>query len=198
MRSYWRILRISVLPLMLLPSMRAQDENSVPAPVVPSAIQVPGNPPEADFLGYATGTQNYTCNSTGHWPASGHPDAMLSDANGVVFAHHFFTSGTVSGPTWQSLADGSFVIGSKVAGVPAPGCPATGFCVTIPWLLLSSVFNAGQGGGGTDLGGLFSSVSYIQRVNTSGGSAPNGTCTPLATASVPYTATYYFYNNQNQ
>ena len=86
MRSYWRILRISVLSLMLLASMRAQDQNSVPAPVVPSAIQVPGNPPEADFLGYATGTQNYTCNSTGHWPASGHPDATLSDANGVVFA----------------------------------------------------------------------------------------------------------------
>jgi uncharacterized protein DUF3455 len=197
MRSYWRSLGISVFCMMLVAPLRAQDQNGVPAPVVPTAIQVPGNPAEADFLGFATGTQDYTCNNSGHWPASGHPDAMLSDANGVVFAHHFFTSGSVMGPTWQSLADGSFVIGSKVAGVPAPGCPSTG-CATIPWLLLSSVFNAGQGGGSADQGGLFSSVSYIQRVNTSGGSAPNSGCTPGATVSVPYTATYYFYNNQNE
>ena len=198
MRSSLRILSISVFSLMLLASLRAQDENSVPAPNVPKAIRVPGNPQEADFLGYATGTQNYTCNNSGLWPASGHPEATLSDANGVVFAHHFFTTGVVSGPTWQSLADGSFVIGSRVAGVPAPGCPATGYCATVPSLLLSSIFNAGQGGGSTDQGGLFSSVSYIQRVNTSGGSAPNSSCTPLQTVSVPYTATYYFYNNQNE
>ena len=198
MRSYLRRLSISAVALVLVAPVRAQDQNSAPAPNVPKAIQVPGNPKEADFLGYATGTQNYTCNSSGHWPASGHPEATLSDANGVVFAHHFFTTGLLSGPTWQSLRDGSYVIGSKVAGVPAPGCPATGFCATIPWLLLSSIFNAGQGGGSTDQGGLFSSVSYIQRVNTSGGSAPNGPCAPLATVSVPYTATYYFYNNQNE
>lgn len=198
MYSSLRILGISILLLMLVASLRAQDQNSVQAPTVPKAIQVPGNPQVADFLGYATGTQNYMCNSTGHWPASGHPEAFLSDANGVVFAHHFFTTGLVTGPTWQSLKDGSYVIGSKVAGVPAPGCPATGFCATIQWLLLSSIFNAGERGGSTEQGGLFSSVSYIQRVNTSGGSAPASMCTPLQTVSVPYTATYYFYNNQNE
>jgi Protein of unknown function (DUF3455) len=196
MRSHLRILSISAVALMLVAPLRAQD--SVDAPRVPTAIQVPGNPEEADFLGYATGTQNYLCNPSGSWPAAGHPEALLSDRNGVVFAHHFFTSGLVSGPTWQSLRDGSYVIGARVAGVPAPSCPAAGYCGTIPWLLLKSVFNAGIGGGNPDQGGLFSAVSYIQRVKTSGGSAPNGTCTPGQTASVPYTATYYFYDNENE
>src|SRR2546430_6151181 len=56
----------------------------------------------------------------------------------------------------------------------------------IPWLLLQAVSNEGDG--------KFSDVTYIQRVNTVGGTAPAtaGDATHLE-ARVPYTAEYYFY-----
>ena len=56
----------------------------------------------------------------------------------------------------------------------------------IPWLLLGAVSNAGEG--------IFAPVTYVQRVNTVGGTAP---AAPGATAGdvarVPYTAEYVFY-----
>jgi hypothetical protein len=36
-------------------------------------------------------------------------------------------------------------------------------------------------------------TTYVQRLNTSGGVAPAGTCTPGATIAVPYTADYFFW-----
>ena len=46
--------------------------------------------------------------------------------------------------------------------------------------------------------GIFSNVTYIQRVNTVGGQAPTmpGAFTG-AEARVPYTAEYYFYRAEN-
>jgi Protein of unknown function (DUF3455) len=50
-----------------------------------------------------------------------------------------------------------------------------------------------QTGTGPDGGARLTATTYIQRVNTHGGVAPAGKCTAGQTASVPYTADYYFY-----
>jgi hypothetical protein len=56
----------------------------------------------------------------------------------------------------------------------------------IPWLRLEALSTEGPG--------IFADISFIQRVNTTGGKAPS---TPGAfvgqVARVPYTADYFFY-----
>ncbi|HJZ80880.1 MAG TPA: DUF3455 domain-containing protein, partial [Pyrinomonadaceae bacterium] len=72
----------------------------------------------------------------------------------------------------------------KVVGTRLFGCsPDT---TAIPWLLLEAVSTSGPG--------IFSRVTYIQRLNTTGGLAP-GVPGLIAgeTAEVPYTAQYFFY-----
>ena len=56
---------------------------------------------------------------------------------------------------------------------------------SIPWLLLGAVSADGPG--------IFHRVTYIQRVNTVGGLAPDYPGTAGEVARVPYTADYYFY-----
>ena len=55
------------------------------------------------------------------------------------------------------------------------------------------LLQATQTGTGPDSGDRLTATTYIQRLNTHGGVAPAGSCTPGDTASVPYTADYYFY-----
>jgi len=56
----------------------------------------------------------------------------------------------------------------------------------IDWLLLQAV--------STDGPGVFSQVTYIQRVNTTGGLKPTTPGSSVgAVARAPYTAEYYFY-----
>jgi hypothetical protein len=46
--------------------------------------------------------------------------------------------------------------------------------------------------------GIFGCVSYIQRVNTTGGLAPTEPGTSIdETVEVPYTAEYFFYREQH-
>jgi hypothetical protein len=60
----------------------------------------------------------------------------------------------------------------------------------IPWLKLETVSSEGPG--------IFNGVTFVQRVNTTGGTAP---ATPGSfvgeEARVPYTAEYYFYRAAN-
>jgi hypothetical protein len=81
------------------------------------------------------------------------------------------------GPSWESADDGSLVEGAVAVSSPSPG--------TIPQLLVKAVKTRGSGA----LGG----VTFIQRLATHGGTAPEGTCTAGATAGVPYTAVYRFF-----
>jgi Protein of unknown function (DUF3455) len=56
----------------------------------------------------------------------------------------------------------------------------------IAWLLLEAVFNEGPG--------VFRRVTFIQRVNTVGGTAPTDPGDfPDQVARVPYTTEYFFY-----
>jgi hypothetical protein len=147
-------------------------------PVVPTDIQVPaGN--KVFLKVHAVGTQNYTCNGAGAWgPAV--PAADLFNKHGNQVGTHF------GGPTWQ-YQDGSSVLGVKIAGVfvPPPPAPAT----AIQWLLIHKVSTTT----GPDGGDKLTRTTYIQRVNTTGGLAPAGACVTGTTASIPYTADYYFY-----
>jgi hypothetical protein len=143
---------------------------------VPAAIAVPGGN-KLDFFLDATGVQIYACkaNATGFGWVFQAPQANLTDPqDGELKGTHF------AGPTWQSV-DGSSVVGSKVAA-------ATVDPSSIPWLLLKAVSHQGQG--------KMDSVTYVQRLYTSGGLAPSAGCSASsagATANVNYVATYYFY-----
>ena len=56
-------------------------------------------------------------------------------------------------------------------------------------VLLQSVGNQKGPSGGR----LLADTTFIQRLNTNGGSAPTTSCTVGQTQLVPYTADYYFY-----
>lgn len=152
-------------------------------PIVPPNLEVP----EGNILiyhVYATGFQIYRCtagpNNTYIWAFVAPQANLYADANynGLVGTHY-------AGPRWESNS-GSIVRGAVDSTAPSPDPNA------IPWLLLHKVTSSGPG--------IFADVTYIQRVNTSGGKAPTTGCGPsgLGTeVSIPYTAEYYFYKARN-
>ncbi len=128
------------------------------------------------FHVYAEGVQIYRWSSTG-WSFVG-PDAVLyanAGSDGVVGSHY-------AGPTWESVS------GSKVGARVVRSCTADPDA--IPWLLLQAVSSSGPG--------VFDGVTFIQRVNTTGGKAPSSAGNfPNQEARVPYTAEYFFYRAQD-
>lgn len=185
---YMKVKRVIALVVLLavaglssapVPAARASAHD--PSPDLPSplcdSLQVPqGN--RVFFHAYAQGVQIYRWNGT-TWGFV-EPVATLfsdSDYHGKVGSHYL-------GPTWESN-NGSKVLATRVTGT---GC--TPDATAIPWLLLQTV--------STDGPGPFSSVTYIQRVNTKGGLAPTAPGSLIGTvAEVPYTAEYYFYRARN-
>jgi uncharacterized protein DUF3455 len=106
------------------------------------------------------------------------PEADLFDVRANRIGRHF------GGPHWEST-DGSKILGTVKERADAPVANA------IPWLLLTarSVGPAGA----------FSKVTSIQRVNTVGGTAPEGGCSQTeagAPARIGYTADYYFFTTR--
>src|SRR3954471_20199816 len=92
-----------------------------------------------------------------------------SNYNGKVGKHYV-------GPTWESNS------GSKVVGARIYGCSPD--ATAIPWLLLEAVSVSGPG--------IYSSTTFIQRVNTRGGVPPAGPGSFIGeTVQIPYTAEYY-------
>jgi Protein of unknown function (DUF3455) len=128
----------------------------------------------------AVGVQKYTCQPNGSWLFTD-PEATLYKTTGVPkpIGTHFlnFASGR---PVWQ-LKDGSSVEAARTETVPG----GTG---NIPWLLLEAVATTA----GPD-GDRLTSTTWVQRLNTSGGVAPAGTCTPGGRIAVPYSADYLFW-----
>ena len=121
---------------------------------------------------YAIGVQVYRWTGTS-WSFVG-PEAVLyhgADGEGEFGIHY-------AGPTWESAS------GSKVVGAVLERC--TPDPDAIPWLLLRAVSSDGPG--------IFHRVTYIQRVNTAGGTAPTDPGDFVGEeVEVPYTADYYFY-----
>jgi hypothetical protein len=134
---------------------------------VPEPIRVPAGNRRIAVLP-ARGVQTYQC-AAGAWTFL-QPDAILRHHGRAEVLHS-------KGPVWTSAEDGSSVTAAAQANSPVPNA--------IPQLLLKSTGNRGPG--------LLGNVTYIQRLNTTGGVAPSGPCTDGATASIRYTADYAFW-----
>jgi len=187
--------------------------SSIPSPT--TTIPPPaGN--SAFLLGHGVGTQGYVCLPTGLGAASWTVNNARPEA--TLFTHIFgeavqiithFLSPVVNpndvGPkpprfgdvTWQSSFDSSRVWAQKqkfvTAGTEA-SCPNSG---AIDCLLLQ-VIGSDEGPAG---GRLLTKTTFIQRLNTNGGSAPATGC--LVTGDVgkqvlvPYSADYFFFRADN-
>lgn len=156
---------------------RADDDHrapELPSPVCDS-VNVPiGN--KVAFHAYALGVQIYRWNGAG-WDFVAPEATLYASANfrGKVGTHY-------AGPTWESNS------GSNVVARRDAGCSVD--ATAIDWLRLQAV--------STDGPGIFSHVTYIQRVNTVGGKAPAAPGSFVgAEARVPYTAEYYFYRAED-
>ncbi len=116
---------------------------------------------------HATGFQVYTWDSA--WKLKA-PDATFT--GDIVGVH-------TKGPTWKCTADGSAVTGHKLREHAVPGD-------AVPWLLLDATGHEGKG--------VLSEVTYIQRLNTTGGKAPAAAGAKAGDeVRVPYTADYVFF-----
>jgi len=174
---------------------QAAHAQGVTPPIVPDSIQVPaGN--EAFLLGRGVGTQNYVCQpaaSLGRvaWTLFT-PEATLFSDQGEQLTTHFFSPNPVEGGivrvTWEASGDTSIVWARLIASVQDPNASGA-----IPWLLLQTAGTRVGPTGGTTL----SDTTFVQRVNTVGGSAPATGC-DIPTdvghkAFIPYSADYFFY-----
>jgi hypothetical protein len=147
---------------------------AMPANLVPPA----GQALQRVLLGI--GAQVYACRasatvSSGYEWTFTAPSAVLLDEAGAIAGTHF------GGPTWLGN-DGSSVVGAVIEQAPSPDAAA------VPWLLLQ--------GTPSDATGIFSTVTYIQRLDTVGGVAPTAGCDEEhvgAVARVPYSAVYAVY-----
>ncbi len=179
----------------------------VTPPTTPIDIAVPeGNSPF--LVGHAVGTQGYTCLPTANggtaWSTTARPEATLFTkffGQQIQIITHFTSINENPKPdvtvplsgnaTWQSSFDTSKVwaaaVGHIDAGTDPASCPNKG---AIQCLLLKSLGNQ-QGPTG---GKLLDNVSFVQRLNTKGGSAPTSTCTVGQTQLQRYTADYYFFH----
>src|SRR6266446_6396980 len=134
-----------------------REERDHQRPVVPPILEPPENQ-KVTFHAFAVGVQIYTWTQNPTNPAVFSwvfraPEAVLfkaDDRDDAVGLHY-------AGPTWEHK-DGSKVVGTVLQRSPSADPNA------IPWLLLQAVSNEGDG--------RFSDVTYIQRVNTVGGTAP--------------------------
>lgn len=185
---------------------------NIPSPTTPTLITPPqGN--TAFLLGKGVGTQGYVCLPQGEgasWTVNGaRPEATLFQTifgQDVQIITHFLSPNTnpndnapnpvpFGNATWQTSFDSSKVWAQAQHAIPAgsdPSCPNSG---AISCLLLQSV-GSQQGPAG---GKFLTKTSFIQRLNTKGGSAPADGCVTAADvgkqALVPYSADYYFFRS---
>src|SRR5215217_7485393 len=129
---------------------------------------------------HASGVQKYTCQANGTWLFTD-PEATLYKTTGVPtpIGTHFLNFAT-GRPVWQ-LKDDSSVEAARTQ-------MASGGTGNIARLLLQAVVTTA----GSD-GDRLTSTTWVQRLNTSGGVAPGGTCVPGDHTAVPYSADYFFW-----
>jgi hypothetical protein len=187
---------------------------NIASPTTPASI----TPPAGNFaflLGRATGTQGYVCLPLGagaSWTVNNaRPEATLFQTvygQDVQIITHFLSPDTnpnkdapsplaFGNATWQSSFDSSKVWAQTVHAIAAgsdPSCPNGG---SIACLLLQSIGSV-QGPTG---GKVMTKTTFIQRLNTKGGSAPADGCLTSADvgkqALVPYSADYYFFRGND-
>jgi hypothetical protein len=156
----------------------AQIGGGTPNAKLPVDIQVndKDNKIVASLIG--VGKQIYDCNAAGTGYAFREPAAGLFTSRGVPAAIHG------KGPFWTNF-DGSHVDGALIKSV-APPKPAD-LNKNVAWLLLAGTQPT------PNTTGVFSKVTFIQRLDTRGGVAPAGPCTVPSTVAVDYSANYVFW-----
>ncbi len=210
-----RALRLFVVALVLGCAFGTVAHAQVTPPATPPLITPPaGN--SAFLVGHAVGTQGYIClptapgASTASWTVkAARPEATLFQSffgqDFQIITHFLSPNLNPNDPdlpipfgsaTWQSSFDSSRVWAQVLnkntipAGSDPSSCPNTG---AIACLLLQTVGSL-QGPMG---GNFLSKTTFIQRLNTNGGSAPDDGCSSSEDVGsqtlVPYTADYYFY-----
>ena len=162
------------LALLASVSLTALAGNDNRAPEVPFEVAVDSSANKVQLHGFGVGFQVYTWDGlTWTGPI---PDATLFDSEGNIVADHF------EGPSWQSPS-GSLVVGTVTGKITVD-------LTAIPWVRLVPVIKEGPG--------VFADVTFIQRVNTVGGKAPETDGAVIGqVAKVPYTADYFFYRAAN-
>ncbi len=161
---------------------QAADAAPAPPGVPANRVPPPGN--EQFLVGHAKGVQIYTCDGT-KWVLPSVPRADLVDDAGNLIVKHF------AGPTWQATADGSSVTGKAIAKDPDDlhFDPAT--AKDIQQLLLKATPVVPV------VPGILDATTYIQRLNTKGGTQPPAAECKAQTAGkvkeVPYKADYFFW-----
>ena len=170
---------IALVTLAATQAVAFDNSNGPELPDQCSSIVVPeGN--KLAFHVYAKGVQIYKWNViTQKWDLFAPQASLFAEENyfGEVGSHY-------GGPTWESKS------GSKVEGRRVLGTGCTPDPTAVAWILLSKYRTEGSG--------IFSSVSFIQRVNTTGGLAPSVPgLLDGETKEIPYTAEYYFYRAEN-
>jgi hypothetical protein len=127
---------------------------------------------------HAIGVQKYACQGNGTWLFTD-PVATLYKTMGAPkpVGTHFLNFST-GRPVWQ-WKEGSSVEAARTQ-------TASGGAGNIAWLLLQAVATSP---------GRLGQTTWIQRLNTTGGVAPAGACTPGATIAVSYSADYFFWRN---
>ncbi|QPF82755.1 DUF3455 domain-containing protein [Bradyrhizobium genosp. L] len=162
-------LRSVTLALLLLTGSAAHAAEPLPA-----AIAVSG---ETTVLTvHAEGAQVYECKAVTDgnlaWSFR-EPVATLIEGGRTVGRHY-------AGPNWEDV-DGSAVTGRTTG--EAPGATAS----DIPWLKLAVISRRGEG--------VLSTVSTVQRINTSGGKLAGACDKSGELKSAPYSADYVFLRN---
>jgi uncharacterized protein DUF3455 len=187
----------------------------VTSPATPTTITPPpGN--RVFLVGHAVGTQGYIClpATTGFsWTVNGsRPEATLfagALGHNVQIMAHFLSPDTspnefaakplpFGSPTWQSSTDSSKVWGQTLTSIPAGSDPSCPNPHAIGCLLLQAIGSEeGPSGGKT-----MTKTTFIQRLNTQGGSAPATGCSAAGDMGkqtlVPYSADYYFFQRTNK
>ena len=170
---------IAIFTFALKPASGFDNNNGPELPEECSSIKAPEGS-KLVFHTYARGVQIYKWNAvTQAWDFVAPMASLYAEPNyfGEVGTHYF-------GPTWESKS------GSKVEARRILGTGCTPDPSAIAWLALSKFRTEGAG--------IFSTVTFIQRVNTTGGLVPtvpglfNG-----EVKEVSYSAEYYFYKAEN-
>jgi hypothetical protein len=170
-----RFFVLSILALMPLSVAKASNGPELP-PQCGSIVVQAGN--KLSFHTYASGVQIYRWNGSSWDFVAPRADLFAEDNFHGEVGSHF------AGPKWKSKS-GSIV---EARRVPGTGCLPDP--TAIEWLLLSRFDSSGPG--------IFEPVTFIQRVNTTGGLRPtNPGLTVGEVKEVPYTAEYYFYRADN-
>jgi hypothetical protein len=162
---------MTLLRRVTLAALLLTGSAALAADPLPDAIATPGETVVLTLRG--VGAQVYECKQVTDgklaWSFR-EPVATLIEGGRTVGRHY-------AGPNWEHV-DGSAVTGRTAAS--APGTTSA----DIPWLKLAAISRRGEG--------VLSTVTTVQRINTSGGQL-DGACDKAgALTSVPYSADYVF------